>query len=124
MASKDGSKLRADLDNFTGTEQYHRQPLYRNMLYTDGVEYFCENAGNGAYWFLDIIGTEVHAIQRKGEEFLNIVLLVTADEQAAIKVDDGNGRELFLRTIDWTDCPAGEWQFFLENDVLCLPSER
>lgn len=32
-------KLKAELGQFTGTEQYYFNPLYRDMTYTDGVNY-------------------------------------------------------------------------------------
>jgi hypothetical protein len=116
------SELESNLHQFYGTETWYRNPLYPRMHYTDGVKFFAENAGNGAYWFLDIVGTEIHSLQRF-EEFINIVLK-SDGHRAEILGDDGNGNPLYIREIPLTDCPAGEWQFFLENDVLCLPSER
>lgn len=44
--------LSADLKMFTGTEQWFRHPLSSNFLYTDGVKFFAEHCGGGAYWFL------------------------------------------------------------------------
>ncbi len=122
------AELQAGLCNFYGTEQWYRHGLNRNMLYTDGVKFFAENAGGGAYWFLDIVATELMQIHKK-EEFINIVMTVHEDSLnihggARIVADDGNGRELWHRDIEYTDCPVGVWQFFLENQVVCLPSER
>lgn len=117
------STLRAALDQFFGTEKYHYNPLYPKMNYTDGVQFFANNAGNGAYWLLDIIGTEIFEIHRKGEEFIHIRLIVSG-EKAEIVADDGNDNVLFRRSIEFTDCPSGEWRFFLENNVLMLPGER
>ena len=36
---------------------------------------------------------------------------------------DGNGNDLFTKSIDYTDCPEGEWKFFFTGNVLMLPSE-
>jgi hypothetical protein len=114
--------LETGLGNFWGTDQWYRHALNRNMLYTDGVHFFAENAGNGAYWFLDIVATELMAFHKR-EEFMNIVL-DSDGHKARIIVDDGNDNALYERVIEWTDCPEGKWQFYLENNVLCLPRER
>lgn len=115
--------LEAGLAPFYGTELWHRNPLYPRMTYTDGVQFFAENAGNGAYWFLDIVGTEVHHLHGKAEEFI-VVVLDSDGKKAKLSADDGDGNVFWKRDIDFTDCPAGRWKFYLENNVLCLPAER
>jgi hypothetical protein len=85
------SDLQHDLRMFTGTDQWFRHPFNSNLLYTDGVKFFAEHCGNGAYWFLDIIATELADLQET-EDFLTIDLVVKAEEaQADIIVGDGNG---------------------------------
>lgn len=118
---KDAFELRHELDYFTGTEGYHYNPMYRWMNYTDGVKFFAENAGNGAYWFLDIIGTEMRRLV-EAEGFLHIVLR-SENGAGEITVDDGNDNLLWSKTLDFTDCPEGKWEFFLIDDVMLLPSE-
>jgi hypothetical protein len=118
----DTIELQSSLAQFIGTEQYYVNPLYRWLKYTDGVKYFAENAGGGAYWFLDIIGTELLDLARR-EGFLTIELLVREDSSACIVVTDGNGHTLKSRPIDATDCPTGNWRFFIQSDVLMLTSE-
>lgn len=113
-------QLKDGLTNFYGTEQWYRHALNRNMLYTDGVQFFAENAGNGAYWFLDIIATEVWPLLRK-EPFIRIVLFV--GETAAITADDGNDNIIWSKGLDFTDCPPGKWEFYLTDNVMLLPSE-
>lgn len=113
--------LAADLKMFQGTDTWFRHPLCHNFLYTDGVKFFAEHCGNGAYWFLDIIATEVAELQET-EEFLSIHLIVE-DDKALISVSDGNGRDLYEKAIDYTDAPVGTWKFFLTNNVMLLPSE-
>jgi hypothetical protein len=111
--------LESDLRQFTGTEQYHFNPFYRWMQYTDGVKYFAEKAG--AYWFLDIIGTELLALT-KNEEFMAIDLIVR-DGKFQILVTDGNDTVLKKKTGNFTDCPTGVYRFFLTNNVLMVTSE-
>lgn len=113
------SEIRQALAQCTGTEQWYRHPLARACLFTDGTKTFCDMAG--AYWFLDIVATEVLAFQSR-EEFI-VVTLAVADEKARITADDGNGRVFWSRDIEWTDCPEGEWKFFLQNRTVFVPSE-
>lgn len=124
---KDAAELKQNLRQFTGTDQWFRHWANRNMLYTNGVEYFAEHAGGGAHWFLDIVATEImpHA---KTQPFMSVKLKVERPDSVAmgsavITADDGNGNVLHTRKIDLTDAPDGEWAFFLTNDVLLLPSE-
>jgi len=111
----------ADLDQFTGTETWTRHGLNRNMLCTDGVMYFAENAGNGAFWFLDIVATELMMLHKK--EPCLVITLASKDGKATITADDGNDRVLYTREIEYTDCPPGDWKFYLVDNVLLLPSE-
>ena len=114
------NKAKLDLSGFFGTDEWHRHWLGK-MLYTDGVKYFAEEAGGGAYWFLDIIATEVLPLQEK-EEFIHIAMTVN-DGKALITAGDGNGNKLWQRALDFTDCPEGTWEFYLTDNVLLLPSE-
>lgn len=118
----DTIELQSSLTQFIGTEQYHFNPLYPWLKYTDGAKYFAEKAGGGAYWFLDIIGTEFQPMTRRSS-FLTIDLLVNDSGNADIFVTDGNDRQLLKKRIGWTDCPIGTWRFFLQNHVLMLTSE-
>ena len=139
------SALSANLKMFTGTQQWFRHPLSSNFLYTDGVKFFAEHCGGGAYWFLDILATELADLQEK-EEFMSITLDVVensaetagflqekedsisitdvVDRSAKITVDDGNGNVIWTRNIHFTDAEKGSWKFFFTNNVLLLPSEN
>lgn len=116
----DSIQLKHEMAQFTGTEHYYRHALSR-MTYTDGVQFFAENAGGGAYWFLDIVGTELIQIQ-KAEPFISIKLNAQ-DGKADISATDGNDKELWSRAIEYTDCPDGEWAFYLIDGVMLLTRE-
>lgn len=111
-----------ELSQFTGTEQYYSNPLYRWLKYTDGVKFFCQNAGGGAYWFLDIVGTELRSLAHHNT-FLVIDLVVDAKEKCEIRVTNGDDEKLWSKKIGYTDCPAGSYKFFLYSDVMMLASE-
>jgi hypothetical protein len=121
----------ADLDQFTGTETHWRHSLNRYFLYTDGVKYLAERAG--AYWFLDAIALGVHG--RKGwvphivphkTTFAVITMTVkNGDARCVIQEDTGTPNLGVFKTS--TDCPDGEWKFYLSYDgeqvVIMIPSE-
>ena len=46
------------LAQFTGSQNFYRHGLVREVLYTEGVEYVVDNAG--AYWLLDEIALVVN----------------------------------------------------------------
>lgn len=110
--------LKTELSQFTGTEHWYKH-MFGGMLYTDGVKYFAEHAGT--YWFLDIVATELMKLAER-EGFLSIH--INSDGHAAgLSATEGNEKTLWSRHIDFTDCPAGLWKFFLVDNVLLLPSE-
>jgi len=115
------STTKLDLSQFYGTENYYRtNPIFaKDMVHTDGVQYFADNAG--CYWFLDIIATEVFPLLKK-EPFMAINLLVE-DGKAKIAVEDGDLKTLLAKQISHTDCPDGLYAFFLTDNVLMLTSE-
>ena len=51
MTTKTLSKI--DLAQFTGSENWYRHGINRNVLYTDGAQHVAEHGG--AYWLLDEI---------------------------------------------------------------------
>lgn len=117
----DAHELKAGFAHFYGTETWWKHPFNREFLYTDGVKFFAENAGGGAYWFLDIVATEIFQLQTK-EPFLSITLHSTKGK-AVMFADDGNGVKQWLRDTNFTDCPEGVWRFYLTDNVMMLPSE-
>jgi len=121
---KDAAKLRTALAHYTGTVHYYRHPFSR-CTYTDGVKFFAQNAGGGAYWLLDILLTQPEVLQAQREHGMVFCwLTVTPDRKAVLHVErDGGEPELYRRAIDWTDCPEGKWLFYFVDDILLIPSE-
>lgn len=113
------NEIREALMQCTGSEHWYRPPFARAFIYTDGPKLFADMAG--AYWFLDIVATEVLPFQKK-EEFIVVTLAVTGSK-ARITADDGDGNVFWTRDIDFTDCPEGEWKFYLANNTFFVPSE-
>jgi hypothetical protein len=71
----------AALQQFIGTENWHRHGINRNVLYTDGAK-FVADAG-GAYWLLDTIAICQLDPRVKAEEFQVWKLTVRPDRTAS-----------------------------------------
>lgn len=122
MTQAPNTLILAHLQNFTGTEQWYRHPLVRTVLYTDGAQYVAEKGG--AYWLLDEI-----AFAQKGHKRVAAVafqvwkLQVKADKTAKLTCEDGNGKAVFTKMLDYTDFPLAEMTLYFTDNVILLPSE-
>jgi len=113
----------ADLRQFTGTEQWYRHQIMRNVLYTDGARHVAE-AGE-AYWLLDEIATAQAIGFVAAEEFQVWKLTVNKDDNTADLVcEDGNDNVVTSKKIPFTDFPLPEITLWYENNTIMLPSER
>ena len=113
----------ADLRQFTGSENWYRHALNRNVLYTDGAKYVADHAS--AYWLLDEIAlAQVGERVVRAEEFQVWTLTVNADRSALLTCDDGNGGAVFQKVIPFTDFPVERIALWFENNTIYLPSER
>lgn len=110
------AELQSNLAQFFSTERYYRH--FTGMRFSDGVLFFAKHAE--AFWFLDIVGSVRHLVK---EEPFVVVELVVKGSTADFKMHDGNGSYLMYKRIDFTDCPEGTWKFYLQNNVLIVPSE-
>jgi hypothetical protein len=113
---------KADLRQFTGTDNWYRHPINRKVMFTDGAKHIAD--AGGAYWLLD----EIALIQPydkavAAEEFQCWKLQVRADQTATLICEDGNGNAVFKKEIEFTDFPLDEITLWFANDVIFLPSE-
>ena len=113
---------KAALSQFTGSENWYRHGLVRSVLFTDGAKYVADTAG--AYWLLDEIAL-AQRFEKKvaGEEFQLWRLTVKENSTAALVCEDGNGRHVFSKRIEYTDFPLEEIAFYFANNIILLPSE-
>jgi hypothetical protein len=113
----------ADLLQFTGSEQWHRHAIVRDVLFTDGAKYIADQAG--AYWLLDEIAlTQRFEKTVAGEEFQLWKLKVDPDHTATLTCEDGNGKAVYSKAIKHTDFPLPEIALYSTNNVILLPSEN
>jgi prepilin-type processing-associated H-X9-DG protein len=123
--SNDNEKLTAAiLAQFTGSEQWYRHGLNRNVLFTDGAKFVADQAG--AYWLLDEIAFAQHSEKAvAAEEFQVWKLTVDLDRHTGtLTCDDGNGRVVFEKPIPLTDFPLPEISLWFANNTIYLPSEH
>ena len=113
---------KADLRQFTGSENWYRHPINRKVLFTDGAKYVAD--AGGAYWLLDEIALiQPHDKAVAAEEFQCWKLRVRADHTATLNCEDGNGNTVFTKEIEFTDFPLDEIALYFANNVIHLPSE-
>jgi hypothetical protein len=118
----DAAFTKADLIQFTGSEQWYRHAMVRDVLYTDGVKYVAETAG--AYWLID----EIAFAQRfdkllAAEQYQLGKLSVNPDHTATLTCEDGSGGVVFTKAIEYTDFPLEEITPYFMNKTILLPSE-
>ena len=113
-------ELKAALRNFTGSENWYRQPLFKNFTNTDGVQFLAETAE--AHWLIDLILSSQYIAAVKAEPFQCWTLSVK-DNAAVATCDDGNGTVVYTQAIEFTDFPMEEIKLWLVDSVLMLPSE-
>ena len=118
------AKLSKDeLRQFTGSEQWYRHGLARNILFTDGAKYVADQGG--AYWLLDEIALAQRGDRRvAAEEFQVWRLRVKADRTATLTCKDGNGNVVSRKAIPFTDFPLDKIELWFANNTIYLPSEH
>jgi len=112
-----------DLNQFTGSENWYRHALNRNVLYSDGAKYVADEGG--AYWLLDAIALcQRHERRVAAKPFQVWRLTVREDRTASLVCDDGNDNIVYAQHIEFTDFPADEITLWFANGVIYLPSEH
>jgi hypothetical protein len=109
---------------FTGTDQWYRHGLNRNILYTDGAQYVAE--AGGAYWLLDEIAL-ANQFERKvrAEEFQVWKLeRCSPGNGALLSCEDGNYNIVYQKEIEFTDFPLPSVELWCEGGTILLPSEH
>lgn len=126
------SELKSGLAQFTGTEEYHRLTLARNLVFTDGCRWLADNAD--AYWLMTLIMSYQMGLASKPalREF-QVWKLTAKDGKAVATCDDGNDKVHIRQEIPFTDFPLDEIKLYVELGsldgvnpclVCMLPSER
>jgi hypothetical protein len=113
---------KADLAQFTGSEQWYRHGINRKVLFTDGAKFVADPAG--AYWLLDEIAIIQPYDKHVAAEELQVwKLAVNADHSGILTCDDGNDHVVYTKQIEYTDFPPEGITFYFTNNTILLPSE-
>ena len=110
-----------NLNQFTGTTQWFRHGLARNVLYTEGVQHLAEEIG--AYWLVDKIALAQKAEPAIEAEPFQVWELMVEGSSAVLRCDDGNGRQLLEKLIEFTDFPEPGIKLYFTDGVIMLPGE-
>jgi hypothetical protein len=112
----------AALDQFTGTETWHRHSFVPQITCTDGAKYVFDTYG--AHWLFDeIVFSQLNSDKLRAEEFQVWKLTVHDDSTATIDVEDGNKNEVYSIAIPATDFPQPGITLWFTDRVILLPSE-
>jgi hypothetical protein len=112
----------ADLMQFTGSLQWFRHGLVRDVLFTDGAKHVADQGG--AYWLLDEIALAQRYDKRvAGEEFQVWKLKVNDDRTATLTCEDGNDKTVYSKAIEFTDFSLPEITLYFTANTILLPSE-
>ena len=105
-----------------GTENWYKHPMVKDFLYTDGVKAVAATAG--AYWLVDRIAFNQLKNHVASTPF-QLWILDVKDGSAELTMREDSDRSAVIEEkIDHTDFPTGTWKFYVEGNVLLLPSEH
>lgn len=112
-----------DLRQFTGSENWYRHGINRNVLFTDGAKHVADEGG--AYWLLDTIAICQKSEARvAAEEFQVWTLTVRPDRTATLVCEDGSDNAVDTQRVEFTDFPLDQITLWFANNVIYLPSEH
>jgi hypothetical protein len=110
------------LSQFTGSECLYKHSLVKHIRYTDGAKFVAERGG--AYWLIDEIAFAQFSGQGLLDElFQHWLLSVHEDRTAFLRCDEGNGKRLYEKAIEYTDFPLSQVRFYECEGIILLPSE-
>jgi len=123
MDRTEAHTLTLELCQFTDSnlEIYYRHSRYRKYTYTEGVKYLAEKAQ--AYWLLDLVfeSQSTHELQTIDVQIWNIRVL--KDRSVEIKGETKKGYDLVHFRLYDKDFPLAEFDLWLVENTLLLPSE-
>jgi hypothetical protein len=111
----------SDLTQFSGSENWYRHGMNRNLIYTDGVQWLAENAG--AYWLVDEVAIYNMLNAKVRSQEFQVWTLKVKGNGATLRCEDGNGNKVISKRIPFTDFPLPKVTLWCAGGVIMLPSE-
>jgi hypothetical protein len=93
---------------------------FTGMLYSEGVKALAEKCQ--AYWLIDKVAS--HQRGRVRAHDFQVWTLTVKDGKGEVVADDGNGNVIIKQKIPFTDFPYDQAIFWVEGNVILLPSEH
>ena len=112
---------KAELAQFTGSENWYRHALVRDILFTDGAKHVAD--AGGAYWLLDEIALAQRYKKKVAAQEFQVWTLKVKDAKATLTCEDGNGNAVYAKRIEFTDFPLNEISLYFSDNTILLPSE-
>ena len=116
---------KAELEHFTGTTEWYKHPLFKDLVYTDGVRYLAIVAQ--AYWLIEaIFSYQKEPIINRDEMLSRLqiwTLEVKENRQAILSCWRDTDDLVVSQEIEYTEFPIKDMKFYLCDTVLMLPSE-
>lgn len=120
--------LQEKLNQFTGTQSYHRFGLFPSHLLTDGTKFLADETQS--FWLMDIISSyQLHKKILKNpklQEFQIWKLTTKNDKGTVTCQEDSNLKPIITQKISYTDFPLNEITLYVvkqDNLIIMLPSE-
>lgn len=118
--------LQEQLDQFTGTEEYHRYNplLFPNTILTDGALYLATEAQ--AFWLIDAIASHLPSVN---DYFAIATLNKKENDQWVLQLaDDVPANKVYAKqTFEYSTFPLDEFKIYVQRQdqywVIFLPSE-
>jgi hypothetical protein len=111
-----------NLRQFTGSENWYRHCLNRNVTFTDGAKFVADEGG--AYWLLDAIVLHQRYSRKVATARFQVwKLKVNQDRTASLICEDGDCNIVLTERIEYTDFPLDGITLYFINNVIHLPSE-
>lgn len=105
------SHIEGELDNFIGTETYHRFSNLHKHVLTDGALYLARRLG--AFWLMDVIASHQMNPRVKYESF-QVWTIRRIGSGCIITATDGNDNMISSQQVEYTDFLFGEYSLFAQ----------
>ncbi len=114
--------LRAELRQFTGSEEFYRH--FTNVLiYTEGVKYLC--ARGRLYWLVDLIASlQTRALKDRALREFQLWELRIANGKAVLVCLRDSDDQAFRVPLKFADSALDFVRLYLQDGTLMLPSEH
>lgn len=115
--------LESELNQFTGTEGYHRfSSVFPKVVLTDGALYLAKHAE--AFWLMDVIASHLPSVK---DDTFAVATLVKREKDWLFTLEDGNDNIHASQVIEYSDFPLDKITLYVgkQDDlwVIMLTSE-